>query len=349
MPKALQRIPLKMVEDGCVLALPILDEKGSVLLGKGVKLTSKYVDRLKRMGVDYICIETPGLELVSVENAISQETVQFSITDIRKTLNNVGLKKNFCLKEIEGTVESIIYDMLKNRNIMLDIQMIKHYDEYTYTHSLSVAAISLAIGIKLGMNVDTLRNLGIGAILHDVGKLEIDKEILNKPGPLTKEEYEKIKQHSKIGYDLIKTCNAVLAAHVALQHQERFNGSGYPRAVSKNDIHLFGRISAVADVYDALTSERPQRPAWSSLEAYEYVVQGSGKQFDPRIIKLFQDSVTLYSNGMIVKLSTGENAIVVSQNDALPNRPVVFTLKNGAVNKKLDLKEIENSHIVIAR
>ena len=179
-----------------------------------------------------------------------------------------------------------------------------------------------------------LIRLGLGAIMHDIGKVFIDKKILNKPGKLTVEEFNVIKKHSELGYEYIRERFSLpaMSSRAVVDHHEKYDGSGYPNGRKKDDISVFGRIIAVSDVYDALSSERYYRPAVNPSESMEYIMSGSGTLFDPKIVELFLRKIAPYPVGTMVRLSNNWIAIVVENYEAVCLRPKVRVVKQDDKN-----------------
>jgi len=188
-----------------------------------------------------------------------------------------------------------------------------------------VCVLSTIIGISYGLSYEQLQNLAITSILHDMGKSFIDKNILNKVEPLTEDESNTIKKHSTLGYIFIRDkCTFTSSVCIGtLMHHERYDGSGYPYGRKGNDIPLFAQIIAVADVYDAMISERPYRPPISPHEAYEYVIGNSGKHFNPKIVEIFSKRITPFPEGFNVLLSNGVEGIVYKNHEDLLTRPII--------------------------
>jgi HD-GYP domain-containing protein (c-di-GMP phosphodiesterase class II) len=190
----------------------------------------------------------------------------------------------------------------------------------------------------MGYDEEKLKELGIGAMLHDVGKTRIPIEILNKPGGLTDEEFEIIKKHTNIGYEILKKSNmlSTYASYIALTHHERYDGKGYPLGLKGNEVHEFARIVSVADVYDAITSDRVYKRRIKINEAVEYLIGMGDHQFDYNIVRNFIEHVTIYPPGTCVLLNTGDKAIVVDINRKYPNRPIVRILadREGQIPKE---------------
>jgi HD-GYP domain-containing protein (c-di-GMP phosphodiesterase class II) len=208
---------------------------------------------------------------------------------------------------------------------MINVLDIRTYDDYTYAHSLNVAILATVIGKVLGLSRQSLYELAMAAVLHDTGKMFIDKKILNKPGKLTPDEFSEIKKHCALGFNflsqnlnIVETCKTT-----ALQHHEAYDGNGYPSGLSGNDIHLFGRIVCVADVYDALTSDRPYHKAMLPSDAIEFIMSEYNSKFDPEIVDAMIKKIAPYPLGTCVKLSNGLDAIVVKNYESSSLRPVL--------------------------
>jgi len=177
------------------------------------------------------------------------------------------------ITEVKDMASVLVNSMLNNDEVMINLSSLKDYDNYTYTHSLSVALLCITIGIKMGMRESSLIDLACCGLLHDIGKMAVPLSILNKPGVLTEEEFSIIKQHPTIAYEHLEGTQALSSAVLRgiESHHEKYDGSGYPKGLKARYIPLYGRVLAVADVYDALTSDRPYREARFAHEAIEYM------------------------------------------------------------------------------
>lgn len=185
----------------------------------------------------------------------------------------------------------LVFESLKEYPDVLDCLFnLNSYDKYTFLHSINVCTLSAAIGSSLGITGQQLTELGISAMLHDFGKVFVPKTILNKKSRLTNLEFEIIKTHVTKGYfflvENLPLCDISLLG--ILHHHERRNGTGYPAGITGEDIDLFGRIISIADVYEAMTSDRPYRKAQSHLSALEFLLQDRGTCFDPALVDLFE-------------------------------------------------------------
>jgi putative nucleotidyltransferase with HDIG domain len=227
--------------------------------------------------------------------------------------------------KIDSAVRALVDNVLENRDAMVQLAGVREHDEYTYQHSANVAALALAIGSMISTDYSFLSSLGVGALLHDVGKLEVDRAIINKAGSLTPEEWEKMRRHPVEGAELVSTLHGVdKAAVVAIaEHHMRYDGAGYPSRTPAKAQHLVSRIVAVADAYDAMTSRRSYSEARLPDEAMRLLIENSGTALDPALVRLFVRLMGIYPPRSIVRLNGGELAIVIRANAKDPSRPVV--------------------------
>jgi len=223
----------------------------------------------------------------------------------------------------ETALNQVLIAVTQDETGLIHIHDLKSYDEYTYHHSLSVALLSIATGQELGLYGKELQNLGRCALLHDIGKQSIPLSIINKSTKLSDEEFAIIKNHPVKGAESLKEKaigNQELWNGVMFHH-EKYNGSGYPKGLSKDGIPLFARIIAVCDVYDAITSYRSYRKPMTPTEAYELVCSEAENAFEFKIVQAFSKRLILYPPGTIIELSDGRTAVVVENKNML--RPVV--------------------------
>lgn len=226
-----------------------------------------------------------------------------AVKDVFVNLENKELPfNNEKTHTLKSMVDDIVGKITVNPNAIINMLDLKAFNDYTYYHSVNVAVLSIVVGVSLGLNKNELYKLGLGALLHDIGKVFIPKEILEKKSKLDDEEFEQIQQHSLKGSNYLKEkWDIPIESTIAiLNHHEKYDGSGYPLKLKSKKISLFGRIVAVADVFDALTSNRPYRVTFSPSDAMEYIMGGSGTQFDPKIVSAFAKSIVPYPEGLVL-------------------------------------------------
>ncbi|RLQ96544.1 HD-GYP domain-containing protein [Falsibacillus albus] len=326
-------ISTRSLNPGMILASAVYNQKGQVLLHENVELKAGLINRLMELDVKYVYIEDPLSNGIEVKDSVSLELRQKAIQTVESTF--YGLKsqslseKSFLLDKNSRLFKDIISNLLEeiknNKDLLTILTDVFTYDSYIFHHSFNVTLYTLAVGMELGLTQQKLETLGLGAILHDVGKMMIPEEILLKPGKLTEFEFEKVKKHADFGFDILRQLHTVplIVAHCAFQHHERLDGSGYPRGIKGNDMHEYAKIIAVADVFDAVTSNRVYRGAMLPHEGLEVLYAGAGTLYDTAVVDAFRRSVAIYPTGMTVVLNDGRKGIVASQNAGLTERPIV--------------------------
>ncbi len=341
-------ISINSVRPGTTLGRTLYDNDGRVLIKRGVELSETLISSVKRLGIYSLYINDKYSD-VEIEDIIKPEFRQKAIVTLKHTfqtfqnyskyIDNVSYskqdtalvkKRNQYIEQIKEMAREMLEQILSNKQVMINLVDIKSMDNYTYQHSVNVAVLSIVLGIHLQLNREELYELTICDILHDTGKMFIPIEIITKPGKLTSEEYGIIKEHSLKGYEHLKKSPNIsgLARIIAKQHHEKVNGNGYPNSLTGDEINKLSKIVAIADVYDALTSDRPYREAMSPNDALEYIMSGSGLDFDYEMVKVFAKTIVPYSEGSIVKLSDGSIAVVIENYINLPLRPKVRVLRD---------------------
>lgn len=326
-----------------------LYRKSEVMLAKGVVLNRPYIASIQRCGYPGVYIEDDISADIEVPQLISDELRVETVKCLGKVMSLAEMNSDRpqSMPNISAQVEDIVDEIYSNRDIMVNILDLSSYDNYTFSHSLNVAMISIVLGVAMGLSRRELVGLGNGALLHDIGKIYVSKGILQKNGPLTAEEFEVVKEHPQRGYDYISSRYHFPTRHILtiLDHHEKYDGTGYPNGKAGEEISLFGRICSVADVYDALTSKRPYREAMPSHECVEYVLGGSGSQFDPEIVSVFSKRIAPYPVGTSVKLSNGWVGLVVENYVSYSLRPRVrIYQKDGVRVKPFEISLKSNSN-----
>jgi HD-GYP domain-containing protein (c-di-GMP phosphodiesterase class II) len=343
-------VPVEDIKPEMELAKSIY-HNNNILLNTGVKNLHRYKNRLKNIGINYVYVEDKYSTDIEVDYVIKSELREKGQRKIRSFMEDIRFSKAINVDQIKNTVSDIVEDILNNSdNIIVNMLDIKNFDDYTYEHSVNVAVYSIILGKSLNYNVRDLNKLGVGAILHDIGKILIPPDILFKEGKLNDEEYQIVKDHSELGYDYIKGAREISPVSKAaiLSHHERLDGSGYPRKKSGDELHEFAKIVAIADVYDALTSDRSYRKRWPVHEAISYIMSNSDQKFDNYFVDKFVRNLAIYPNGTMVRLSNGQKAIVKEQNTNYPTRPILRIIEDAEGNeliKTMDL--LNNLNIVI--
>jgi uncharacterized domain HDIG len=331
-------VATKACPPGARLAKCIFNEQGLVLLGERVELTQSMLDRLISHGIHYIYIEDHRTDDIVVPDLITDATRSRAIQELRTQFRKIvdenirsrGMASIQTGKHLRSLMELILDDLTRNKDALIMITNMSITDHYLFSHSLNVSMYATLLGMAMGMSKDELMVLGLGALLHDIGKMQLPLDLLYKPGKLTDDEFALVKQHAEIGFKLLKDIPnlPLISAHCAYQHHERVDGSGYPRGLKGDEIHEYAKLIGLCDVYDAMTSHRSYRSAHLPHDAMEMIYAVSGKHFEQEHIELFRSKVAIYPLGMTVKLSTGETGVVVDLNASCLHRPVVRVLED---------------------
>jgi HD-GYP domain-containing protein (c-di-GMP phosphodiesterase class II) len=334
----LRLLPITSLQPGMRLAKKIFNDEGVVLLREGAELSAGIIRKLYNHGLDYVYIQDKDTEDVMVNDIVSAEIKRKALKEIRTHFSSIAdprvQKSSYPIigKSFAGIVDSILRELSDNPEVMVMLMSMHTKDHYLYHHSLNVCIYTLLLGKVHGYSVDELRVLGIGSLLHDVGKAHIPNDILFKPDRLTDEEYNTIKLHTEYGFKILKDEPGIplLAAHCAYQHHERLNGSGYPRGLTEPDIHDYAKWIGIADSYDALTTSRVYRAAMLPHQALDVLYSGSGTLYDRSMLEVFKSRIAIYPIGVTVTLSNGYKGVVVHIHTAIPQRPIVRILFNEA-------------------
>jgi HD-GYP domain-containing protein (c-di-GMP phosphodiesterase class II) len=320
-----RKISLERVRAGVHVARTIQSLDGIVLLSAGSELTEEKILQLKRYNITEIYVEDELSKGIVVSDIVKEDIVLDVKAKIKTIMTTPSIKISVDGKKIKEMVEKLLENILRSDFIIANLSDIRSIDDYTYSHSVNVCILSLITGIALGIKGESLRELGVGALLHDIGKIMIDEQILQKPTNLTINEFDEVKKHTVYGYEILKNSSDVNStAHIiALSHHERKDGSGYPYSLKNNDIPVPARIVAISDVYDALTTNRIYRKKMLPHEVVDYMCSLSNKHFDKTVLDAFISHIANYPVGTAVKLNSGEKGLVAKYNKNFPNRPVV--------------------------
>jgi len=348
-------VPSYCLRKGMTLAENLYGRSGTILLTKGTVLTSAYLKSILRLNFNGVYIDddySKDLEIVRlIDENLKVQAVQ-AVKNMFITAGDGYKVSESQQRQIQELVSSIIGDILKNEHAMINMIDIKVFDDYTYYHSVNVAVISIVMGVALDFDRHQLHDLCLGALLHDIGKVFIPKHILQKENDLNYEEIEEVRRHPIVGCEYLKKAfnlpNTVTAA--IMDHHEKCDGSGYPEGRTGERISKFGKIVAVADVYDALTSDRPYRTALLPSDAIELVMGSAGTHFEASLVDTFLRRIAPYPIGTIVMLSNGYTGIVVENYVDFCLRPTVRVIKKDdrdCAPFLLDLVREENANITI--
>lgn len=318
-------IPVEQLERGMIVGRDIIFTTQAAILKRNTELSSKYIDFLLEKGFLGVYVADEVSEEVELEDTLDQKLFQNSVEAVR----------DGDVETIIDIATDIVGDLLSKSVVCTDILDLRSFDDYTYHHSVNVAVYCVLVGKRLGLKESALKNLCLAGLCHDLGKRQIDPEILNKNGRLTEEEFTIIKNHPVYSMEALnkdKELPSVVKQGV-LHHHENLDGSGYPDGQSGKKVSLFARIIHAVDVYDALTSKRPYKEPYEPLDAFAYLDGGRDRMFDSEIVDIIFKVIPAYPLGIDVYLSNGERALVIRHSDDML-RPIV---KVYGTNRIVDL------------
>jgi putative nucleotidyltransferase with HDIG domain len=353
------------------LGKALYTSRGEVLLARGVELTDEYVGRIRERGFHFVYVmdgiaddvEPMGLIsdrlrsaavnniqvmydlMAEASQAVRDQVAAAGAHVLREVPLAIGPAVGRRLERLDQDVEALLEETLETRTLG-GIASLKSYDNYTFEHSVDVAFYGVALGRRLSLDRTYLRDLALGCLLHDIGKMYVDERILNKPGKLDPDEFEQIKQHTVLGFHMLRQTpiSSAYPAHVALQHHERQDGGGYPRGlfgtnkIFRTDrerfdpyrIHLLAELAAVADVCSALASDRPYRAALPPTVVVRALRQFAGHHLNAEALNAFLSMAPSYPVGMHVRVQGGRYdgcyGVVTRVRPATPDRPDVRLL-----------------------
>lgn len=264
---------------------------------------------------------------------------------VRDVMQDVRLGKMIALDEIDTVVQDITDSILRNSSALIGLLHIKNKDDYTFLHSVGVSALLVSFCISAGMDKATVRQAGLGGLLHDIGKAKVPEAILNKQGKLTDEEFGIIKGHPRDGCDLLSQIAGIgpIPLDIALHHHERFDGSGYPDRLIGKEINELAQMAAIVDVYDAITSDRCYHTGMCPAEALRKMHEWSNSHFDTKQIQAFMRCVGIYPVGTLVKLESGLLGFVVEHQETKLLTPRVKVFYNTRSNSYISPHELDLS------
>lgn len=336
-------VPVNSVKGEAYLATDIMNDKGNTLLRKGVLLTPLLLEKLKDNKIYTIYIQDKYSQ-GEIQDVVRPELRHKTVTAVMEVFKQIeknnkeqrdsttDLRKNLMIRQMEKYIDDfkqiakdIIDDLTSNPNLLINLVDIKNIDTYTYQHSVNVGILSLVIGIESRLSKSELQPLFLGALLHDIGKALIPKEIIEKTAPLEVEELSLYNSHPSLGYHYLKEnfSNPVAVTNAVLQHHERLDGSGYPKGLTETVISKFAKIIAIADTYDTLTSDTPNSRATSPNEAIELLMGSAARHFDYDMVVKFVRCIVPYPEGTYVRINGLKVAVIEKTTPNFPMRPTV--------------------------
>lgn len=328
----------------CILRLETLDNESPFLFDRfdiktqadiqAIQAVCDYVFiDVKRQKENFGAIPTKNSELkkqLSFARSFEQSarTYQHTHQLIKTVMDDIRFGKPLSVKEVKEAVSECVNKVLEDSNAMLLLTQLKNQDEYTAQHSLNVCILSILLGRELKLSIEELNNIGLCGLLHDIGKMKVPLEILNKPGKLENDELGIMNKHTVFGRDILMSARNIYAGtvDVAYSHHETLAGTGYPRGLDKTQLSDFTKIVSIVDTYDAITSDRVYQKGKSHLIALGILMKAMKIQFETHFVVQFVNCIGFYPQGNLVELNSGEIGIVVEQNKADRLKPKILLI-----------------------
>ncbi|MEL7649612.1 MAG: HD-GYP domain-containing protein [Sedimentibacter sp.] len=339
-------ITSKYLKPGMILAKDIFLYNNSnfntLLLTRGQVLNNTFIDRMIYHEIDGAYIESDAFEDIKPDSCIDEVLKSKSLRRIKDVYNEFKVSSGKIntseIRQLSSVVSDLVNELFYKEDLTYNIMDFKNFDSNTYQHCLNVAILSISTGISMGLTEHMLHELGMAGLLHDIGKMTVPLEILNKPGKLTEEEFALMKSHPTNAVNQLRNIVSFSVLSGIQSHHEKLDGTGYPHGLSGKNIHLYAKILAVCDVYDALTSDRSYRISAFPSEVVEYVMGCVDTHFDYDILTNFLKVIVAYPIGTFVRLSDKNIAVVVKNNPENIMRPVIRIInEDGTVGDDIDL------------
>ncbi|MFC5652980.1 HD-GYP domain-containing protein [Paenibacillus solisilvae] len=311
---------------GKTLKNDVMNAFGVTVLPAGTVLQAEHLLVLENHKIDNVSVFLEIAEMKEKkESTTPHAVVKGVVANAKKLYHSFHETGVVPVNELQDEVIPAVQDIANHPNIFVLFEAVKAQDDYTYQHNIGVGVLSTLIGKWLNLSEESLKALTFAATLHDIGKLRIPQEILDKPGKLTEEEFEIVKKHAIYGYEILKNTQGVSyrTALVALQHHEREDGGGYPLGLGSDKIDLFSKIVAIADIFHAMSSKRPYHDALPFYEVVRQMKEGYFGKLDPTIVSVFLDNILTKMVGQKVILTDDRVGEIVYINPHEEEAPLI--------------------------
>ena len=311
----MRAINVEQLETGMRIARTIYDDVGRILLNAGVILNTLYIEKLRSLEIPFIYIEDEILGPLEVDEVINDKVKLQTVKAVKNVVKSASVQDHLDIRPVSDMVNEILDELKGVSNLLVQLVEPTNKDSYLYSHSVGVSVLSILTGMSLGLDDLKLKILGMGAVLHDLGK-----SVGNGP------------EHTTHGFEILRQIRSlnILIAHVAFQHHEKYDGTGYPRNLRGEDIHQYAAITSVANTYYNLVTNPNNRVRIYPYQALERILAESEKSFNPEIVKAFSRNIAPYPVGATVRLNNGIIGVVIEVYKDFPTRPIIKQITNDA-------------------
>lgn len=320
----MKRVYTEELQAGMIVARTVMGTEGRHFINQNTELTVNLIQKLQELGIASIFVKDNLID-IEAEDIVSNKVLATVSSTLKQSLNAFRNGKELDMVSLRKSVNLLIDEVILNRNTLIQKEEIRSHDDYLLFHPISVSVYAIMTGLSLGYPEGNIVDLGLGTLLHDIGMMTIDRLIINNPGTLNQQEMDVIKQHPEIGFNILRSYRelSTTSAHIAYQHHERVDGSGYPRGLRDKEIVEYAKIAAVADTFDAVISDHPYRKAYCITDGLTVLKGLQNSFFDAEIVDAFISNIALYPIGSLVRLVDGRIAVVIAANRFNMTRPII--------------------------
>ena len=344
---------------GNMIAEPVYSEHGNLLLKEGVIINDHVLNKLLAHEIDYVYIFDALMEGVEQKSLVREEKLEESVRVVKNVFDDVLHKESMGVKSgisrsdialVKNVVDELLKELENAENILYTVVDLIGTDAYTYKHSVNVTVLSIIAAKALGYDREDIKNIAMGALLHDIGKVRVESELILKPGKLTFEERKRVEKHPSYGYELLEAIEGLsyTTKQIILLHHEKLDGSGYPYGLRGIEIPPYVRIVTVCDMYDAMTTDRVYRNKMPIYRALDILMAEAIYRIDPKVYSVLLNNIAVYPVGTGIVLSDGRIGVVMKYRHKNPARPIVRVLNNHLISGKINVEliDLEQSQIL---
>lgn len=346
----MQRVSVGLLEAGMVAAKNVRSAAGRLLVTADTVLSDSMVEKIQKTGIGSIYVRNPLFQSLDIPDIVAEDVRMKTVMALQSAVTAYKKTKALDVQPLKQLLRVLVTDIIRNRDSMIHQLDMRTYHDYIYAHSVNTCILSVLIAVNMDYSESRLNDLALGTVLHDIGMMMLPDEILLKMGNLSPEESKRVQLHPEEGFDILRSVREIptTAAHISFQHHERVDGKGYPRSLAADKIIEFAKVASVADIFDALVSDRPYRKGMLPHEAYEVMMTLANIYVDPEILHLFLTNVAVYPVGSVVQLDDGRHGVVTKVTPRLQVRPCVRLLTDKEGRLLAEPEEIDlSAHLTL--
>lgn len=349
----MRRISLDSIQPGMYLSKPLIAPDGTVLLHEGIEIKERYIQYLRKQGITDLYIDDEETKDIQVEDVITPDLRQEAMKTALTVVDEFHVGKDVELDKVKAVVSEMIDQLGQKPEIMVHFVDIRRKEDYMFSHAVNTCLLSVMTGMALGYDEKQLEDLGLAAMLHDIGKIRFSRKLAKKnPGHLTEAELEEYHQHPFYALEILKEHPTISmdVVNACFQHHERWDGSGYPMGLEGEVISEYAQIISIADVYDRLTAGTPYRRPTPVYYVVAILNKAAGQYFNPTLVQKFTENIAIYPIGTTVKLNNNQIGVIIDVSKGNKSTPIVRIMSSedsSKVNQLVELNLTENPDLFI--